>query len=274
MNETRKQIIAGNWKMNLTAEEAVAHLTRLDLALGKTEAVEVLVAPSFVALTEAHKALRWSRIRLLGQNMSEHAAGAYTGEVSGEMLLTSGCVGAILGHSERRQLFGEDNELIGRKVVRAFSNGLFPVICVGETESERDAADTERILAAQLSGAFPTVVEEFIVKKRADFAVAYEPVWAIGTGKVATPEMAETAHRFVRGWLTKRFSETVSLSTRILYGGSVKPDNAAGLLTQANIDGALVGGASLVSEDFFKIIQAAPGFPIEQRAAAPSDPVD
>ncbi len=252
-------MIAGNWKMNLTVDEGLRLVERLDSKVGRQTSVDVVVGPSFVALHEIANLLKWSKIRVAAQNMSEFESGAYTGDVSPRMLLTSGCSDVILGHSERRGHFSESDESIGRKVALALANKLMPIICVGETADERDRSETESVLARQLKGAFPDSVKEN-VKAGQEIVIAYEPVWAIGTGKVATPEIAQNSHSFVRGWLRENLSATIADSTRILYGGSVKPDNAAGLLAQEDIDGALVGGCSLKSSEFSAIIEATPGY--------------
>jgi len=224
------------------------------------------VTPSFVSLYEIANLLKWSKIRVFAQNMSEFESGAYTGDVSPSMLLTSGCSGVILGHSERRGYFSETEDLIGRKVTLALAHKLTPIVCVGETAEQRESGATEEILKRQLSGAFPDSVNDFVIDEGQEIIVAYEPVWAIGTGKVATPEIAQESHRFIRNWLAERFSATIADATRILYGGSVKPDNAAGLLAQEDIDGALVGGCSLKSDEFSAIIEATPGFGPESEA--------
>lgn len=246
--------------MNKTAEETVKFIGRLEKLLGKQAAPSVWLAPAFVSLTEAAKALHWSKIKLAGQNMCEHESGAYTGEVSSSMLLTSGCAGVILGHSERRSLFSEDEDLIGRKVIRALLEKLTPIVCIGETAAERDNLQSAEVITRQLTRAFPPDADEGILDNRQEFAVAYEPIWAIGTGKVATPELAQEACKLIREWLEERFNKEIAAAAPILYGGSVKPENAAELLGQADIDGALVGGASLKVEDFFSIIKSSPDF--------------
>ncbi len=252
-------MIAGNWKMNLSVEQGLRLAGRLDTKVGRQTAVDVVVAPSFVALHEIASLLKWSKIRVASQNMSEFESGAYTGDISPMMLLTSGCSVVILGHSERRGYFSETDDLIGRKVTLALANKLTPIICVGETAEERDSTATESVVSRQLQGAFPEAVIQS-VREGQEVIVAYEPVWAIGTGKVATQEIAQESHRFIRNWLNEKISASVAASTRILYGGSVKPDNAAGLLEQEDIDGALVGGCSLKSDEFSAIIEATPGY--------------
>ncbi len=262
MANSRKYMIAGNWKMNLSVEQGLRLVERLDSKVGQQATVDVVVAPSFVGLHEIANLLKWSKIRVASQNMSEFESGAYTGDISASMLLTSGCGVVILGHSERRGYFKESDDLIGRKVTLALANKLTPIICVGETAEQRDSSETESVLTRQLAGAFTdSVVED--VRQGQEVIVAYEPVWAIGTGQVATPEIAQESHRFIRNWLVEKISATVGDSTRILYGGSVKPDNAAGLLKQEDIDGALVGGCSLKSAEFCAIIEATPGFKLE-----------
>ncbi len=249
--------------MNLTAEEGARLASRINAAAGRVREVDVLLAPSFTALIEVHKQLRWSQIRLAGQNMSEHGSGAYTGEVSASMLLTSGCVAAILGHSERRTLFSEDLALIGRKVAAAVGAGLTPIICIGETLSQRDSGATESVLREQLKSAFsqldPSTVPATPLLEKS-LVVAYEPVWAIGSGRVATPEIAQSSHQFIREWLAANLDGKKAGAIRIIYGGSVNCDNAAAILSQPDVDGALVGGASLDADEFLKIIASAPGF--------------
>jgi len=249
--------------MHLTAEEGVKLATRVNGAVGRQSGVDVVIAPTFTALGEVNKCLRWSHIRLTAQNMNEHDSGAYTGEVSSSMLLTSGCVAVILGHSERRTFFSESAQLIGRKVTKAIESGLTPIICVGETVSERENSQTEKILTAQLSGALTTLDPQNLPNPDSverSLVIAYEPIWAVGTGKVATPEIAQTVHAFIRNWLADRVGKDFARRVRILYGGSVRPENAAGLLSLPDIDGALVGGASLSADDFLGIIAHAPGY--------------
>ena len=263
MGEARKYLIVGNWKMNLGLEAFERLAERLDRRVGREESVEVMVAPSYIALARIANISRWSKIRVAAQDMSESESGAFTGDVSADMLLTVGCAGVILGHSERRAIHSESDELIGRKIDRALSAGLFPIVCVGETASEREAGDTFSVLTRQLDGAFPDSATQAI-RAGKKLALAYEPVWAIGTGNVATPETAQEAHAFIRSKLVDEFGAAIADQTRILYGGSVKPDNAAELLEQDDIDGALVGGASLKAEDFVRIIQAAPGYQADE----------
>ncbi|HWO57201.1 MAG TPA: triose-phosphate isomerase [bacterium] len=250
---TRKPFIAGNWKMN----GDVPTTMQLCAALHKREAgwkhADVAIFPPYVSLYPAADYLRGSRIMLGAQNMHEAASGAFTGEISAGMLLTVGCQLVILGHSERRQLFGETDAGVNRKVQAALTAGLGPIVCVGETLEERESGQTEQVVERQLAGGLKDLTEAQMEK----VTIAYEPVWAIGTGKVATVAQAGEMHRFIRHWLAQRFGATVGERARIQYGGSVKADNAKGLLADPDIDGALVGGASLIADEFDAIIRAA-----------------
>lgn len=245
----RRKLIAGNWKMNPgSLDEAVGLAAAVaGGAASIGESVDLLVIPPAPFLGAVKQALGAGRVWLGGQNLSTESRGAFTGEVAGAMLRSVGASHVLCGHSERRQLFGESNELVGKKVRAALRDGLLPVLCVGETLAEREAGTTNAVVAAQLEGGLEGVAGE------AGVVVAYEPVWAIGTGKVATPEQAQDAHAFIRGWLAERWGETATL---ILYGGSVKADNARELLSQPDVDGALVGGASLDAKGFLAIAAA------------------
>jgi triosephosphate isomerase len=214
--------------------------------------VDVLVAPPFTALHAVAEAVRGSRILLAAQNMHFEKEGAYTGEVSPAMLRDAGCSHVILGHSERRQLFGESDEGVGRKARVALDHGLTPILCVGETLPERETDRTLEVVERQTAKA----LERLTPDETARGVLAYEPVWAIGTGKVATPQQAQEVHAFIRRLVARSHGDAVAASLRILYGGSVKPDNAAGLLSQADIDGALVGGACLKADSFLAIVRA------------------
>jgi triosephosphate isomerase len=216
--------------------------------------VEVVICPPFTSLKAAVERCAQSRVRVAAQNMHEEQEGAFTGEVSAPMLLELGVDGVILGHSERRQYFNETDEPLARKVPAALAARLEPILCVGELESERDAGETEAVLQSQLTADLAEVADDGL----AEVVIAYEPVWAIGTGKTATPEQAQEAMAFIRGLIESRSAEAAE-AIRILYGGSVKPDNAAELLAQDDIDGALVGGASLDPGDFAAIVEAAAG---------------
>ncbi|MEW5701901.1 MAG: triose-phosphate isomerase [Candidatus Zixiibacteriota bacterium] len=254
----RTPFIAGNWKMNCDiprtrelCEALMARLAPWPEAAGQP--VDVAVFPPFVSLSAAHDCLRGSRIQLGAQNMHEAASGAFTGEVSAAMLLTAGCTLVILGHSERRQLFGETDAGINRKAHAALSAGLRPIVCVGETLEERETGRTFAVLESQLAGSLAGMT----AAQMSLMTIAYEPVWAIGTGRVATVEQAGEAHRFIRGWVARVHSSELSERVRIQYGGSVKAANAATLLAQADIDGCLVGGASLDPDEFVAIARAA-----------------
>jgi len=249
----RKKLIAGNWKMNLTPEEGAEFVVRLLTKSSGWPDVDIVVCPPFVTLPAVAKKLAPSRIELGAQNMHDQDSGAFTGEVSGPMLLTVGCKWVILGHSERRQWFGESDVGVNRKLVKALAVGLHPIVCVGETLSEREAGKTVAIVEQQLRGGLAGVAKEDIQR----VTMAYEPIWAIGTGKVATVAQAGEVHTFIRSWLSKNCSSQAAERMRILYGGSVKPDNARDLLAHPDIDGALVGGASIQVEAFDGIIRAA-----------------
>ena len=246
----RRTFIAGNWKMYKTGAEAAAYITQLKDLLPAPLLVDVAVAPTFTALAAALAAAAGTPIRIAAQNVFWEKAGAFTGEVSASMLENLGVTWVILGHSERRQYFGETDETVGRRLRAVLAGRLRPIVCVGERLEEREAGRTLEVLTTQLEGALAGVS----LGEAARITLAYEPVWAIGTGRTATPEMAQEAHAFLRREVERRFDKPVANSIRILYGGSVKPENAAGLLTLPDIDGALVGGASLEADVFAKII--------------------
>jgi triosephosphate isomerase (TIM) len=252
----RRRYLAANWKMNKTVAETRAYLEDLLSRLPATEsggqgASDVVVCPPFTALRTAAELCAQDSVRVAAQNMHEEGEGAYTGEVSAAMLLELGVEAVILGHSERRALFGERDEALARKVPAALAAGLEPILCVGETEGQRDALETEEVLAHQLVTDLAAVDADRLDR----VVIAYEPVWAIGTGRTATPEQAQDAILFIRNLVRGR-SEQGGERVRILYGGSVKPDNAAELLSLPDIDGALVGGASLDPADFAAIVAA------------------
>lgn len=247
----RKYLLAGNWKMNMTPSEAEKFALELKEAIKSTDDNRlVMVAAPFVALQGVVNALKGSVIKVGAQNMNENDSGAFTGEVSADMLLDLGVEYVLLGHSERRHIYKESNELINAKVLKALSKGLKPVLCIGELLEEREGNKTESVCREQLQKGLSGVTAE----QMKDVVVAYEPVWAIGTGKVATPEMAEETHAFCREVVSKLFDKTVADNLIIQYGGSVKPDNVTGLMGKDNIDGALVGGASLKVDSFTKIV--------------------
>jgi triosephosphate isomerase len=245
---SRSPLIAGNWKMHKTASEAEAFMRAVDGS--RFREVELAVCVPYTALWVAHRCSR--NVRVFAQNMHEEPNGAFTGEVSAPMLREIGVDGAVLGHSERRQFFGETDKALQRKVPAALEAGLTPILCVGESEEEREAGDTERKLRHQVQEALHEVADD----RLADVVIAYEPIWAIGTGKVATPEQAQEACAFVRALVSDR-SAQAGEQVRVLYGGSMKPDNAAELLALPDIDGGLIGGASLKVEDFLAIAGAA-----------------
>lgn len=247
----RMPFIAGNWKMNKTVGEAVDLVRQLKASISGLEGVEVAVAPPFTALYAVGKELEGSSIRLAAQNLFWEEKGAYTGEVSPPMLKELGCQYAILGHSERRQFFGETDETVNRKMKAALGQDLKVIFCIGETLKEREGGKTFSVIERQITGGLKDIGKEEMKR----IVVAYEPVWAIGTGKTATPEQAEEVHRFIREKLEKLYSRGITEEVRIQYGGSVTPENVKGLMNQKNIDGALVGGASLKSDTFSKIVR-------------------
>jgi len=245
-----RPVIAGNWKMNKTIAEAVAFASRLREALGAVPAPEVVVAPPFTALRAVAEALAGSPVRLAAQNLHEAVKGAYTGEISGGMLREAGCQYVIVGHSERRTLFGEGNDAVNRKLRTALAAGLKPIFCLGETLREREEDRTKKVIEEQLKEGLNNLTAGDIGQS----LFAYEPVWAIGTGRTATPEQAEEVHRFIRAWIAGQYGRESAEELSILYGGSVTPANIAALMLQKNINGALVGGASLDVESFLRIV--------------------
>ncbi len=249
----RRYLIAGNWKMNTTRQDGVALVKALaEGAKSAVSSVDVLVSPPFPYLIPIVEAAAGTGIAVAAQNVSPEAPGAFTGEVALDMLLDIGVKSVIIGHSERRQFYGDTDEFINRKVIAARQKGLQVIFCVGELLEERQGQQTEDVLDRQLAGGLENVSAE----QMSDVVIAYEPVWAIGTGLTASPEQAESAHAHIRKWLESRYTSDVANATRILYGGSVKANNAEALLSQPNVDGALVGGASLKAADFLPIIEA------------------
>ena len=250
----RRLFVAGNWKMNTTLQSGTALAAEIAAQVpSSASGVEVMVAPPFPYLLPVREKLEGSGVALGAQNAYFEDPGAFTGEVAIEMLTEVGCRWVILGHSERRHVLGETDSLINKKVTAALRKGLPVILCVGETLDEREANRTEQVLDTQMAGGLAGV-DAGAMK---DVVIAYEPVWAIGTGRTATPEQAESAHAYLRNWLGNRYNSSIAEATRLLYGGSVKPDNAAGLLGQPNVDGALVGGASLKADQFLGIVRAA-----------------
>jgi len=246
----RRKFICGNWKMHKTSAEAVQLVRELRDRL-KTQA-QVAVAPPFTALAKVKAALQGSPLQLYAQNCHHEKQGAFTGEVSAPMLFELGCDGVILGHSERRQYFGETDEGVNKKLKAVLEAKLSAIVCVGETLAEREAGKTWDVVSRQVRGALQGISSEQVAK----LTLAYEPVWAIGTGKVATTAQAQEVHGQIRG-LLRELASGAADEVRIQYGGSVKPENAAELLAQPDIDGALVGGASLKADDFLRIVSAA-----------------
>lgn len=247
---TRTPLLAGNWKMNGAQPEAVALARELRDRIGHPADREVLVAPPFPALAAVATELRGSGFLVAGQNLFWEDAGAFTGEVSGPMLVAAGCSHVIVGHSERRQLFGETDAMVARKVEAALRSRLTPILCVGETLDERESGATLTVIDRQVRGALATIEPAAI----AGVILAYEPVWAIGTGRVASPGQAQEVHAFIRSVVAELGKAEIAGGTRILYGGSVKPDNVDELMAQPDVDGALVGGASLKADDFARIV--------------------
>jgi triosephosphate isomerase len=251
MNKQRRLIIAGNWKMNKTVAESLALVRGLKIELANIKEVDIVICPPFTALSEVSKAVLDSQIRLGAQNMSENGYGAFTGEIAGGMLKEFSVRYVILGHSERRQFQKESDELISKKAQAAHANSLKPIVCVGETLAEREGNKTEQVIETQVKGSLAGLTKEQMVET----VIAYEPVWAIGTGKTATTAQAQEVHAFIRKLLVSQFDENVAKRVRIQYGGSVKPANARELMEQPDVDGALVGGASLDARSFSDIIK-------------------
>lgn len=246
----RTPVIAGNWKLFKTIAEATSMVSDLKALVAGSKDVEIVVAPVFTALSSVSDAISGSNINLAAQNCYWEEEGAFTGEVAPKLLKDAGCSHVIIGHSERRQYFGETDATVNKKTKAAIAAGLIPIVCVGETLTERETEKTFSVVETQiqcsLEGFSPEVVSKMII--------AYEPVWAIGTGKTASDAQAEEVHSFIRDLLKRLFGESTANAVRILYGGSVKPDNVKGLMSQKNIDGALVGGASLKADSFAAIV--------------------
>ena len=251
MNKERKLIIAGNWKMNKTVAEALTLVEDLKRDLAGVKEVDVVIAPPFTALSDVCKATLDSTIKLAAQNMSENNFGAHTGEICAGMLKEFSVRYVILGHSERRQFQKESDALIAKKAAAAHAASLKPIVCVGETLAEREGNQMEKVLETQVTGSLAGLTKEQMVET----VIAYEPVWAIGTGKTATTQQAQDAHAFIRKVLVTMFDAEVARKVRIQYGGSVKPANAKELMSQPDVDGALVGGASLEARSFADIIK-------------------
>ncbi len=247
----KRPIIAGNWKMNKTGPEAVSLVKALLKELSDVTSVDIVVCPPFTALESVAWVLGDGPVKIGAQNMHWEAEGAFTGEIGAKMLLTIGCRYVILGHSERRTLFGESNAQINKKLKAALGTSLIPIVCIGEQLAEREGGRTQEVIREQFLGAF----DGLTVSDASRIILAYEPIWAIGTGKTASPEQANEVHSFIRGLVAEQYQPSVAREMRIQYGGSVKPDNARDLLQQPEIDGALVGGASLEASSFTAIIK-------------------
>jgi len=248
----RRKLIAANWKMYKTPQQAEEFMCAFLPLLAPDTTCDVVVCPPYPALS-AVAGLAAGRVGVGAQNMHWEKDGAFTGEVSAAMLLAAGCGYVIIGHSERRQYFGETDDTVNRKLKAALAAGLKPIVCVGEVLADREAGRTDAVLRGQCGGAF----RQISAQEAAPIAIAYEPVWAIGTGRTATPQIAAAAHSVIRAQAAKAFGQPLADALRILYGGSVKPDNAKALMAEAEIDGALVGGASLDARSFAQIVEAA-----------------
>jgi len=246
----RRPILAANWKMHKSVAEAEAFADAFLPQVRDVDDADVVLAPPFTALDRLGRALGGSNVALAAQNVNPESRGAFTGEIAPEMLVDVGCRYAIVGHSERRSLFGESSAFVARKAAALLARDILPIVCVGETDAERESGRTFDVVGSQLEESLASVPDE----RAAEVVVAYEPVWAIGTGKTATPALAQEVHGFIRERLTKRFPGSAS-AMRIQYGGSVKPDNVSELMAQPDIDGALVGGASLEPDSFARIVK-------------------
>jgi triosephosphate isomerase len=249
--KTRTPLIAGNWKMYKTNTEAVQTAGRLAELVADTSDVDIMIAPVFTAIDPVSKVVNGSRVGLGAQNLYWEKEGAFTGEISADMLVSAGCQYVIIGHSERRQYFGETDETVNKKISAAITANLIPVFCIGETEAERESGNTFSVLDKQVKDG----LKEKFVEDLGSLVIAYEPVWAIGTGKTATSDQAQETHKYIRSLIDGIFGTALADSVRILYGGSVKPANVAELMAMPDIDGALVGGASLDAESFSQIIK-------------------
>ena len=250
---SRKYLIAGNWKMNTTASETDDLISEINSLVGQQTQVQVCICPPFTSLQKGSSLVEQTEVLLGAQNMSAEPSGAFTGEISAEMLRDLYVNFVILGHSERRQYFGETNESINLKVLAAVQNNLKPIYCIGETLEERESGKTLEVVKTQVKEG----LANFPLSEVDNLVLAYEPVWAIGTGKTATDEMAQEVHAYVRGLLVDLFGDAAGSGVRILYGGSMKPENASGLLSQPDVDGGLIGGASLNAKSFCAIVDSA-----------------
>lgn len=247
----RKPLIAGNWKMHKTINESIELATGIKRQLLDFTKTDIVLCPPFTSLSSVHEVIMDTNIKLGAQDMFWEKEGAFTGEISPVMLKDCGCEFVIIGHSERRKYFSETDTTVNKKMKSALEYGLVPIVCVGETLQERQAGSMESVVERQLQGALGDISPE----KLESVIIAYEPVWAIGTGKTATPLQAEQMHKFIRGWIREKFSQELALRIIILYGGSVKPENIKELMKEEDIDGALVGGASLSVDSFVSIVK-------------------
>jgi len=247
----RTPLIAGNWKMYKTVSEAVETAVQLKKNVADATGVDIMIAPPYTAIAAVSTAVKDSNIAVGAQNIYWEKEGAYTGEIAPEMLRDAGCRYAIIGHSERRQFFGESDESVNKKIGAAVKAGLIPVMCLGESESQREADQTFSVLDKQIKNG----LKGFFANELNLLVIAYEPIWAIGTGKTATSDQAQEVHQYLRSLLAEIFDPSFAQSTRILYGGSVKPENISELMARTDIDGGLVGGASLNADTFSKIVQ-------------------
>lgn len=253
MPDMRRKLIAGNWKMYKTPQEAMQLVKALKIKLTDIRKTDVVVCPPFIDIAAVRDILKDSKITVGAQNMYLQKFGAFTGEISAPMIKDAGCEWVIIGHSERRQYFHETDESVNQKIKFAVAEGLRPIVCIGETLEQRQSGETANVITRQFTGAFKAIdATEF-----GKVVIAYEPVWAIGTGKNATAQEAEDVHKHIRSLIVQHYGQTLANATVILYGGSVKPENAQSLLSCPNIDGALVGGASLDAEQFIAIVRTA-----------------
>lgn len=248
----RKRIIAGNWKMNKTLDEAIDLARAIKDKAADVQNVDMILCPPFTNLSSVVDVVKGTNIGVGAQHLHWEAKGAFTGEISADMLRSVGCQYVIIGHSERRQYFGETDETVNKRIKAALAAGLVPIVCVGETLEEREADKTQEVVETQITGAYKDISSN----DAENMVVAYEPVWAIGTGKVATPQQAQEVHAYIRSLLKTVYSEKVAETVRIQYGGSMKPGNAAELLANPDVDGGLIGGASLDADSFLGIINA------------------
>ena len=249
----RKPIVAGNWKMNKLISEARGFVENIKESVGKVEYCEIVICPPFLALSVLKEAIRNTSIALGAQNMFWEEKGAWTGEVSPAMLVDTGCKYVIIGHSERRQYFNETDENVNKKMLSALKFRLIPIVCVGETLQERESAEAFKVIERQVKVGLSGLTDE----QSGCIVIAYEPIWAIGTGKTATPQQAEEIHKFIRKLYSDMYGSGTGENVRILYGGSIKPENFSDLMKQSDIDGGLVGGASLEAKSFIKLVELA-----------------